>query len=183
MSIAVRVTIDDKGASDIIAKATNNLPKEISNSAFEYSKLMAKALRQGAVNDPLRPTTPNRQSAALRINARRLTKDKSVVIMPSSLIMLDGMKPHYVSLKRGRSINRWARKNFGNATVSGKSKVGRGPRGGILEHYYDDQGVKRRSALFVTPHHFIQATIARERNKLPNKLRQGINKAFTSKAF
>ena len=40
------------------------------------------------------------------------------VVVPSHLIALDLMKPHWVSLKRGRSITRWAQQKLGN--VSGK---------------------------------------------------------------
>ena len=182
MALAVKLTFNDVKARKLINKLPQELVKEGGNAVFSYAQLIARKLRQAAITDPLRPITPNRQSAAMRINARKLSKERSVVKMPLSLVMLDSMTPHFVSLKRGRNITKWARKNFGNATITGRSMVGRGPRGGITPFVRLNDGSVRRSALFVTPHKFVQPTLNKERNKLPNELRKGINKAFKSAA-
>lgn len=172
MTIAIRVTVDDKDVSALLKRIPESVPKEINNTVFKYTVNLSKLLRRAAVDDPLRPITNARKSAAMRINARKMGKNKSAIVMPSSLVFLDTMRPHYVSLKRGRNVTRWARKNYGTATVSGKSRVLRGPRGGITGGF-----------LYVTPHHFVQRTLAQERNKLPNELRRGVRKAIKAKAF
>ena len=183
MTLAVTITLDDAKLRKLLIKLPEELPKEINKAAYSYATILSKALRQNALIDPLRPITPDRQSAAMKIVPRKINKNESAVLMPRSLIYLDSMQPHYVALKRGRAINRWAKRNFGSVTVSGKSRVGRGPRGGISEYYYDEEGNRRKSALFVTPHRFVQRTLNRERNKLPNELRTGINKAFKASAY
>lgn len=172
MTIAVTLKFDSRGITNLVTKLPVELPKEVANATFKYSLILAKALRREALIDPLRPITNERKMAAARITARRLSKFKSVVKMPQSLIFLDSMRPHYVSLKRGRAINRWARKNYGKAVVKGRSRVRRGPRGGITGGF-----------LYVFPHRFVQRTLSKERNKLPNELRKGINKAFKASAI
>lgn len=46
-------------------------------------------------------------------NPIRLGINSYGVVVPSNLIALDLMKPHWVSLKRGRSITRWAQQKLG----------------------------------------------------------------------
>lgn len=43
----------------------------------------------------------------------KLGKANYGVVVPSHLIALDQMKPHFVSLKRGRAITRWAEQKLG----------------------------------------------------------------------
>ncbi len=58
-------------------------------------------------------------------NPVQLDKNSYGVVAPSTLVMLDQMKTHWVSLKRGRSITRWAKTKLGKET--GGIKVHRHP--------------------------------------------------------
>jgi len=168
------VNIVFKGASlkKLLTKLPDALQENINDAGYQYTRKVSKALRLAAITDPLRPITADRQMAAAKIRAKKISKFKSVVEMPHSLIMLDSMSPHYVPLKRGRNITAWANKYYGTKRIAGRSKVYRGPRGGIV---YSD-GV--RSNIFVTPHKFVQKTLTKQRNKLPNELRKGLTKAM-----
>lgn len=166
MVVAVTVKMEGTDLPKFMSKVGVELPKETNNELYNYSKYLAKKLRLAAITDPKRPITAERRNASQLIKAKKMTNNRSVVNMPRSLVLLDAMSPHYVSLKRGRNITRWAQKNFGTATVSGKSHVRYGSRGGI------------KGSLFVEPHRFVQRTLNTERNKLPNYLRKAIRKAY-----
>ena len=175
MTIAVKVQV--KGA-DKLQRLTKRLqtvaPVEIANSLHELSKIMANSLRAGALNDPLRsPPTTARTEAAFKIRAKRLSRFRSVVVMPGSLIDLDGMSAHYVALKPGRKISKWANKYYTGKLVGGRSRVYRGPRKGIIYK----QG--KKSALYVTPHRFIEKSLRKENKKLPTNLKRIARKAIT----
>ena len=149
-----------------------NGPQDINDALFNYAKVVRQSLFKGAITDP-RPLTPNRINAATKIRAKRLSKFRSVITMPQSLIFLDSMKPHFVPLKKGRNITKWAKQNYNGIRVGGRSRVLRGPRGGI------DYSPGRKSALYVTPHVFIQKALTKERNKLPNEMRSGLKKGMS----
>ena len=167
MAVGVIIKFDAKSLQRLLTKLPDELATNIPNAGYNYTRKISKALRLAAITDPKRPITSERQMAASQIKAEKISKFKSVVKMPRSLIMLDSMNPHWVSLKRGRNITRWAKNNFGTATVSGKSYVYRGPKGAI-----------KGGSLYVTPYRFVSATLRKQRNKLPNELRKGLNKAF-----
>ena len=152
-----------------LRKVQTKLPVEVDKGMFKYAQGVAVALRDAALQDSLRPSpSAARVTAAQRIKAKKLSKFRSVVTMAQSLIYLDGMMPHYVSLKRGRNITRWARTNYNGHRIHGKSFVRRGPRGGITGGY-----------LFVTPHKFINHTLQTERNKLSNEMRRSLKRAVS----
>ena len=46
-------------------------------------------------------------------NPTKLSKDSYGVVIPQYMVWLDKMEPHWVSLKRGRSITLWAKKKLG----------------------------------------------------------------------
>ena len=170
MVIAAKLTYDKNQITKLQAKISKRLPDEMNNAVYSYAKKIKEGLKANALIDPLRPITADRQRAAALIMAKKQSKNTSVVTMPKSLIYLDSMSPHYVSLKRGRNIANWARRNYGNAQVSGRSHVIKGPRGGLS------------GQMFVTPHRFVQRTLHEKRKILPNELRKGITKAFTASA-
>ncbi len=168
MAVAVTVSLKGLDLAKFSKAMSKNLPEETNKEVFSYAKQLAKKLQVAAVTDPLRPITANRRNAAQLIKAKKQSVNRSVVTMPRSLVLLDSMKPHYVSLKKGRNITAWARKNYGSATITGRSTAYRGPRGGM------------KGALYVTPHRFVQRTLNTERNKLPNHLRKAIRKAYSA---
>ena len=168
MTVQVTVRFSGDDLAKFTKRLSQKLPVAAADAIQEYAVGLAEDLRVAATTDPLRPITPDRRGASLLIRAKRLSRNRSVIMMPRGLSYLDSMRPHYVSLKRGRSVTDWVKRNYGGATVSGRSNVRMGPRGGI------------KGFLFVTPHRFVQPTLMRSRNKLSNNLRKGIRKAISS---
>lgn len=164
MTLAVRVTIDSAGFERMIRTLPESVRESSSETIFNVSKMSARELRRSAMSS--HRATPARMKAVQLIRAKKLSKFRAVVTMPQKLMHLDSMKPHYVALKRGRKILRWARKYWGTARVSGMSKVWRGPRGGL------------RGAIYVTPDPFVNKALRKIRRKLPLELRRGFKKGF-----
>ena len=166
--IGVTVTFKADDLKKLVRKLPVELPESLGEAGYKYTQGVSKSLRLAAITDPHRPLTPNRRMAASRIVAKKLSKFRSQIMMPQSLIYLDGMKPHYVSLKRGRKITKWVKNNFGNATVSTLSRVTK------------TKGKAIKGQLYVIPHPFIQKTLIKHRNKLPNQLRGALKKAISA---
>ena len=170
MTVAVKLTVNQQDLKALQTKMEQRLPEDIERSVFGFAQHVVKKMKANALNDPLRPITKDRQRASALIHAKRQSNNRSVIKMPRSLMFLDSMKPHYVSLKRGRKITKWANKHYPSATVGGKSRTWYGPKGGL------------KGALYVTPHPFVTKSLSESRNILPNQLRKGINKAFKGTA-
>lgn len=166
MTIAVNIKLDAQNVQDLFNILPDNMQTEVNNAGLDYARIVQNSLFREVLNDPLRPITRDRIIAATRIKAMKQSKFKSVVKMPRSLVFLDSMQPHYVSLKRGRLINRWAKRNFDNTKITGRSRVTKGPRGGV------------RGALYVTPHRFVNKALTKSRRILTRTLRKGVRKAF-----
>lgn len=166
MVIAVRIRVTGIRETQMLF---NKLPEstrtEVGNAMFDYAKIVRDNMRKEIYSG--RHITSSRIRAARLIKAQQLSRIKSVVKIPQKLMFLDVMRPHYVSLKRGRAIMRWVRKHYGTRVVSGKSRVRKGPRGGITGGF-----------LYVTPHPFVNKALIRSRRRLPTELRKGIRKAF-----
>jgi len=130
---------------------------------MEYAKKMATSIRHQLIAQTKKE---QRTAMASRIRARRLNKDQIGIMMPQKAVWLDRMKPHYVSLKRGRLITRWARKNydFGKTVKSGRSRV---------RTYHG--GIKRGSQLYVTADPYVNKAMRKARNKFGSIMHRRIN--------
>lgn len=168
--MVVAVTISQRGSD--LEKLFKILPVKLATTldqaTFDYAKIVAGAMKKEVLIDPKRPITTDRANAARFIKAKKKSKFRSQVVLPRSLFFLDTMMPHYVSLKRGRNISKWAKKNFGNASITNRSRVSRGPRGGL------------RGVLWVTPHRFTAKALRKVRARLAPELKKGVRKAIRS---
>lgn len=89
-------------------KRLKTLPTEIGNAGFKTTKLAQRLLRLNLSSKNL--MWKGRQGGLWeRTRARRLSKFRSIVFIPQYGLFLDSMTPHFVKLKRGRLIRRWAR--------------------------------------------------------------------------
>lgn len=172
MVMAVKIKFDSKDLIYLSNKLSENLPLEINNAGFQYAKLVRDSLRKGLMS-------VSKSKSADKIHAKKLSKFRSVVTMPNKLTKLDSMQPHYVSLKRGRLITQWVKRHIKHKPLrpnrfntERRSRVYRGPRGGIL------YSKGNRSVLYVKPHPFVTDSLRKVRNKLKNELRKGVRKAF-----
>ena len=164
MPIQVQVQFETKSFRKFLTTYPTALGEELGEANYQFAKMTSSGLRRELTSSSR--STQSRFRAGMRIKARKLSKNRSVVFMPKKLLYLDSMRPHYVALKRGRKIVNWVRSNFGNKYVSGRSNVKRGIRGGISGY------------LYVTPDPFIDKALLRVRNLLGNELRKGIKKAI-----
>lgn len=169
---SIAITINQKDLARLEKSISHRLPESLGDSMERFGNHLVSRLKINLLNDPLRPApTPNRMSASELIRQKRMTKQRSHITMPRSLIFLDAMQPHFVSLKRGRNITAWAKKNYGNLTVAGKSRVRQTSKGGI------------KGFIYVTPHKFVQKSLVESIKILPNELRKGVKKAFKSSSM
>jgi len=170
--MVIAITIDNKDFNNFINKLPKSIEKGIGESTFDLAKLSAKEIRrQYLVQQKLAP----RARTADRIEARKINKNKSGVFIPIKAHFLDTMTPHWVALKRGRKITNWVKKYYGRMVKEGRSRVFRGPRGGIL---FNEQ---KRSYLWVTPDPFVNTGFQRARKQfdkiLKRKIKQSLEEA------
>ena len=160
--MATVITVDDRQVH-LFHKRLVEFNKNMEKTPHQYAKELVKSLRRQLISQTkLAPRT----NSARQIHAVKQGKFKSVVKMPMKLVNLDGMSPHYVSLKRGRAITAWAQKYYrpNYPGGMGKSRVRRGPRGGV------------KGSLYVTPDPFIEKAILRKRNWLTQKVNRETQK-------
>ncbi len=81
------------------------------------------------------------------MRAKKVNKNTWGIFIPRKGVMLDGMRPHIVALKRGRIITQWAR----------------------------EKGIKGK-AIRVHPHPFIEAGWRSLLNSIPSELEEMVNK-------
>ncbi len=151
MAIAVNVHI--KGIENVQRLARTlpvNLQEDIGNANYEYTKMVERNLK----NQLMRASERWHGKIFNGIRAQRMSKFRSVVKMPIEGVYLDSMRPHWVSLKRGRLITQWA----------------------------DDKGIKgygvTGNAVYVRPHPFINTALNKSRRNLSKELRKGVRKAI-----
>jgi hypothetical protein len=150
--IFTTITIDVKKI-DEINKTFIDFKEKSKILPFKLARILVKYLKRQLM---MQQKKAPRSQLASKIRAVRTSQRTSVIKMPQKLVYLDSMKPHYVSLKRGRQITRWARKYYdGSYGKTGRSRVRRGPRGGVY------------GFLYVTPDPFVARALqnaAREYN-------------------
>lgn len=99
------------------------------------------------------------------IEGRRASNIRSKVFIPLYGVQLDSMKPHYVSLKRGRSVTKWTQRHVPLKTTHGKSRIYTGPRGGV------------KGALYVVPHPWIKHPLDMTAKQSLNIMNKELTKA------
>jgi hypothetical protein len=150
--MVITITIDATQVGDMfgnLAKIEDNLCE----TGYSFAKVVNNSIkRQFLIQQKKAP----RQHMADRMVAERMTKHKSTIFIPKSAYHLDTMYPHYVSLKPGMMITRWAEKYYGpDHQKAYKSRVG-----------WVNGRVQKGSFLFVTSDPFIMKGITRVQNRL-----------------
>ena len=109
----------------------------------------------------------SRISSANRVKVRKIKPNHSEIVSPKSMYYLDTMESHWVSLKRGRLITKWASKHLdGSYPKTGQSRFSRGPRGGI------------KGKIYVTKDPFVTKALNRVRGRYKGLLKGSIKKAL-----
>ncbi len=154
MVIAFKITVQANQAMDLINNIAFKLPKEVSEGGFDYAKLVQRNMRLELTNKNLKW----RNKLWSGVQARKQTKTRSVVVMPMYGVFLDSMRPHFVKLKRGRLIRRWAMEK-GTKRVKAIAK--------------------REGSIWVEAHPWIDAPIARSLVNLNSIIRKRADKALS----
>ncbi len=109
------VIVDAKKALNMVNGLITNIPKgaRLGSKAIasKYAQIYLNQMPQAGITQ-----WTGRSFAVLRrqiTNPIRTGRNEYAVVVPSTLIMLDSMRPHVVALKKGRSISRWAKAKLG----------------------------------------------------------------------
>ena len=155
----------DKRVRALMDRIAHKFPKEMNEATFEFCKLVKRNLRWQLTKNGSR----DNNTAWNSIQARYKPNMKSHVVMSQRAIWLDRMTPHYVPLNRGRNIIGWVQRKYGTEIVSGKSRVFRGPRGGV------------KGFLWVEPRPFFDEGFNRSLVKLPKMLQEYADRGVGAK--
>lgn len=135
MAEVVRVVLAKDEWTPLIKKlGSRKVERALGDAGYKTALDVQKRLR-----------TASRWSSITGTIHTRRRGNRSKVMMARKGIYLDSMEPHYVSLKRGRNITDWTRRHLPLMKKTGRSRVFKGPRGGI-----------RGGWLYVTPTPWIE---------------------------
>lgn len=103
--IIIDVSVDMGRLRDRLHNISRNMPKNMGDAGYELMRKFAMNLRAQVMMKNL----IWRRNLLRGIRAEKKNQNMSYVKMPLYGIYLDRMRPHWVSLKRGRLITQWAR--------------------------------------------------------------------------
>lgn len=153
MTITFKVTSNGKQIASKMGDLAVRITKQVETSTFDMAVHTQKMLRRQLVENG----NIFRKRAWRSITAKKLGKNQSTVSMSQQAEWLDRMKPHWVKLKRGRVIHRWAMAK-GNAGVKAIAK--------------------RQGSIFVRPHPFVEEGFQKSIISYNKILRKRVQKAL-----
>ena len=140
----VEVRVRDNGTFMYLEGLSKRTKKIGDEEAGKLAQFGVEALMQSAALAGIAPWRGN-LFGPNGISVKRLAKHRYGIQIPMHGIFLDRMKPHYVSLKKGRLITQWATEKLG----------------------------KRSGSIFVSPHPFIERgykNMAKRANIVANRI-------------
>lgn len=153
MVILIKASSNSRQVINRINNIKTRLPKDVEDVGFLYAKSAQRNLRLQLT----RNQTVWRKKIWNSIQARRVNKQNSIVVINREGIYLDSMRPHYVKLKRGRLIRQWALAK-GNVRVQAIAK--------------------RQGSIYVKPHPFIDEALIRTQIKFKGILKARFKRAM-----
>ena len=106
----ITIQIDARNAIDMVHNISVNLPRTIDKGMEELALKSVDNLRQSALDANIQPWGKGKERSIFRggIFKRKISETQYNIYMAKHGIYLDSMRPHWVALKRGREITRWA---------------------------------------------------------------------------
>ena len=155
MAEVISISVDTRKVENMLNGYQRNLPSAMDKMSKKIAGMYAAMYLTQLPRSRISPFTGHlfTKLQGQMTNPVRLGKGSYGVEIPLYGVYLDRMMPHWVSLKRGRSITLWAKK-----------KLGRVP-----------------SKIFVRPHPFIRSANIRGGMKVKNIAEFEINKFLQSK--
>lgn len=155
MVTTIVINVKDQHALNKLNKIKHNLPRDMGEAGYFFSQTVERNMKLELNKQKL----IWRGNLISRVQARRLSRFRSVVFVPQHGIYLDSMKPHYVKLKRGRLIRLWAMQK-GNEALK---KI-----------------AKREGSIYVKPHPWMDAPLNHSLDSLPSILQRYADKSVMS---
>ena len=123
MSGVLTISVDTRKVENMLNGYSREFPKLENIVPRKIAGAYAAAYIQAQWRAGIRPWTGESTISLLsqKTNPVKLGKGSYGVIVPHYSVMLDSMKPHWVSLRRGRSITRWAKDKLGVEGMPGTS--------------------------------------------------------------
>src|SRR3990167_3484587 len=113
------ISVDTRKVENMLNGYQRTIPKAGNKAAKKIAGMYADRYLQALHRAKVQPWTGASFIDLLqqRTNPIKLGKGSYGVAVRQYLIALDSMRPHFVSLKRGRSITRWAKQKLGITPV------------------------------------------------------------------
>lgn len=120
----VSISIDSKKVEDMLRGYETTIPEGIrlgtKQVASKYAEIYLDQMPQAGIS---KWTGQSFNVLARQIDNPIRSGKGYVVVVPTTLIMLDQMRAHFVALRKGRSITRWAKTKLGLEGVATKILV------------------------------------------------------------
>lgn len=158
--ISVKIEGLDR-VSQLANRLNRRVPEVVGDSMLQIGVDTSNEIKRQLISQT---KSAPRTKMASRIYPKKVSKNQVNIMMPQQADWLDRMKPHYVSLRRGRNITSWANKYFGSSIKTGKSKV------------FQSNGMFK-GAIYVTPDPFVNKALNRVRARYKNRLQGVLKKA------
>ncbi len=112
---AVSVTIDTKKVENMVTGLITTIPKGVRLGTKAIASKYAETYLNQMPQAGIQKWTGQSFNVLRRQIDNPIKSGRSghVVVVPTTLVMLDQMRPHVVALKTGRSITRWAQTKLG----------------------------------------------------------------------
>ena len=108
------ISVDTRKVENMLNGYKRTIPRAGRKATKKIASMYASFYLRQMIRSKITPWTGHSHNLLNQQvgNPIRLSKDSYGVIVPQYLVMLDSMKPHWVSLKRGRSITKWAQQKL-----------------------------------------------------------------------
>lgn len=125
--IPIRFVVNDRLVRDHLGRIMTQLPQEMAQEGEQFTSDVAREIRSNVVRKKL----VWKGNLLRSINSVKIAKDKFGVKMLGYGQALDSGQEHYHGIKRGRKIQQWATQKRNMKIKTNRSRVYRGPRGGV----------------------------------------------------
>lgn len=170
LKMVISIQIDTKGVTQMLDNYTRTIPKAADKGMRKLAKKGVENLRMSALQAGIKPWGKGKERSIFKggIFARKGKRGYNIHITKHGIFM-DRMSPHWVALKRGRDIRRWAL-DKGIATTAG-----RGLRPLVTIYPFPTTSV------YVRPHPYIQRGFLKTVQQAKRTVEKEINKAIRRK--
>lgn len=104
----ITIKIDAKRVENMISGYTRTIPEATDRGVYNLAKYGVKTILDSAKEAGINYWGGGKRELFSQTRYQKTKKGEYVIKMPIHGVYLDRMRPHWVSLKRGRLITKWA---------------------------------------------------------------------------